>query len=83
MPEDDDCAADSGKDYLSFLLRLWRSEPGKTAEWRTSLQDIQSGQRLGFACLDDLVVYLKERMGQAIGGSSDCTDSDGCSSKVQ
>lgn len=65
MPEDDDCVADSGKDYLSFLLRLWRSEPGKNAEWRASLQDTRTGQRIGFPSLDEMIVYLKGKMGES------------------
>jgi hypothetical protein len=52
-------------DYLSYLLRLWREKDGASTRWRASLQDPLSGQRVGFAHLDELVVYLRERTGLA------------------
>ena len=56
--------ADAERDYLAYLLRLWRTGPGEGAEWRASLQDAQTGRRVGFACLDDAVAFLKQRMGK-------------------
>ena len=44
-------------DYFSYLLRLWREVEG-TVVWRASLQDPRTGERVGFATLDDLVEYL-------------------------
>jgi hypothetical protein len=57
-------------DYLSYLLRLWREKDGATTRWRASLQDPLSGQRVGFAHLDELVVYLRERTGLALPAGS-------------
>jgi hypothetical protein len=41
-------------DYFSYLLRIWR----EGARWRASLHDPHTGERVGFATLDDLVKYL-------------------------
>ena len=46
--------------YFSYLLRLWRENDG-TASWRASLHDPRTGARLGFASLDDLVAYLRQK----------------------
>jgi hypothetical protein len=45
--------------YIAYLLRLWRSgdEPGG---WRCSLERAQGGERLGFASLEPLFLYLLE-----------------------
>jgi hypothetical protein len=47
--------------YISYLLRLWREKSGQTTWWRASLQDPLSGQRVGFAQLDELVAFLREQ----------------------
>jgi hypothetical protein len=44
--------------YLSYLLRLWRT--GETRPWKASLEDPQTGQRLGFKSLDALFKFLCE-----------------------
>jgi hypothetical protein len=44
-------------DYHAGLLRLWRDGPG--GPWRASLQDAESGERLGFANLEQLFAYLR------------------------
>ena len=49
--------------YVSYLLRLWREKGGQTTRWRASLQDPHSGQRVGFAHLDELVAFLREQIG--------------------
>jgi hypothetical protein len=51
--------------YVSYLLRLWRERGGQTTWWRASLQDPLSGRRVGFAHLDELVAFLRERTGPA------------------
>jgi hypothetical protein len=43
------------------LLRLWREGAG--GAWRASLQDAGSGERLGFADLERLFVYLRQLTG--------------------
>ena len=52
-----------GRVYLSYLLRLWQAGTGEGAAWRASLEEIPAGDRRVFPGLDDLVVYLRERMG--------------------
>jgi hypothetical protein len=47
--------------YLSYLLRLWRADEAQ-AGWRASLHDPRTGERLGFATLDDLVEYLRHQV---------------------
>jgi len=40
---------------------MWcAGEPG-AAEWRASLEDISTGERLGFAGLEQLFAFLMER----------------------
>ena len=53
------------QDYLAYLLRLWREQGGETTRWRASLQDPHSGEKFGFAHLDELVAFLREQTGLA------------------
>jgi hypothetical protein len=53
------------QDHMSYLLRLWREKGGASTWWRVSLQDPLSGERVGFAHLDDLVAFLREQTGPA------------------
>jgi len=39
--------ADGERDYLAYMLRLWRAGTGEGAGWRASLQDARTGQRMG------------------------------------
>ena len=60
----------SGSDYLSYLLRLWQESEGaleghEEPVWRASLTSPATGERLGFANLEELIAYLRERMGSA------------------
>jgi hypothetical protein len=57
-------------DYLSYLLCLWRvsgdGEPhnvGRKAIWRASLESTRTGERRGFASLDELFDFLQEQTG--------------------
>jgi hypothetical protein len=44
-------------EYRAYLLRLWRVEDnGK--RWRARLEDIGSGESLGFGSLEKLVEFL-------------------------
>ena len=47
-------------DYLSYLLRLWRVGE-EEAVWRASLESSHTGERKGFAGLDDLFDFLREQ----------------------
>jgi hypothetical protein len=42
--------------YHAIWLRLWRD--GADGAWHASLQDAESGERLGFATLEHLFAYL-------------------------
>lgn len=52
--------------HRSYLLRLWRTEGLGDFEWRASLEIPETGQRIGFANLEQLFVYLMDLIeGQA------------------
>ena len=53
------------KDYHSYLLRLWRVREGEGESWRASLQEVETGDLLGFAELDELFDYLEGLQDQA------------------
>jgi len=51
--------------YLSYLLRYWEErepKPGQPAMWRFSLEDVETGERRGFANLEALVAFLQAKM---------------------
>ena len=50
--------------YLSYLLRLWSVEDGGDRIWRASLEGPHSGQRTGFASLDDLFDFLRQQVNE-------------------
>jgi hypothetical protein len=45
--------------YSSYLLRLWHSTEGDPEGWRISLQDLVTGERLGFANLESLFAFFE------------------------
>jgi hypothetical protein len=55
--------AGEARDYVAYLLRLWREKGGELGWWRASLQDPHSGERVGFASLEELFVYLRREIG--------------------
>lgn len=58
-------------DYLSYLLRLWRvsgdqgARRGGDVNWRASLESPHSGERVGFAGLEELFDFLLRQTGLA------------------
>ncbi len=44
--------------YLSYLLRLWQTSDGEAHVWRASLQTPGTGERRGFANVQDLLDFL-------------------------
>ena len=59
----------TGPHHLSYLLRLWRSEGLRGFDWRASLEVPETGQRIGFASLEQLFAFLmdvSERGDQAL-----------------
>ncbi|MBN1936726.1 MAG: hypothetical protein JW934_18845 [Anaerolineae bacterium] len=47
--------------YLSYLLRLWWTSSDGKGVWRASLTDALTKKRTGFASLEALFEFLKER----------------------
>lgn len=43
---------------MSYLLRLWCVDEMGRANWHASLELPENGQRIGFATLEQLFVYL-------------------------
>jgi hypothetical protein len=48
--------------YFTFLLRLWteNSGAGGAACWRATLEDGRSGEKVGFANLEQLFTHLMQ-----------------------
>ncbi len=44
----------------SFVLRLWCSNAAETTYWQASLENSRTGERIGFADLEQLFAYLME-----------------------
>lgn len=42
----------------SMILRMWCADQSDTTCWRASLEDSETGKRLGFSSLEQLFVYL-------------------------
>lgn len=53
--------SDRSDRYLSYLLRLWRTETGALGEWRASLQQPGSDEQHAFSSLEALFAYLDDR----------------------
>ena len=53
------------KRYQSYLLRLWQTSDEGEDVWRASLEAPGTGERHGFASLDDLFNFLQGQVGQA------------------
>jgi hypothetical protein len=69
------------RDYVSYLLRLWRTGSGKKAVWRASLEDPLTGERQGFASLKDLVAFLEAHIGNRESAPDDSDEPVNVSSK--
>lgn len=58
--------------YQSYLLRLWQTRDGEKQVWRASLESPGTGQRHGFASLEELFSFLQVQVNQV--GSQDERD---------
>lgn len=65
-------------EYVSYLLRLWRASevgepPGvlRKTIWRASVESSRTGERRGFAALDELFAFLREQTGERGGDDDD------------
>lgn len=47
--------------YQSYLLRLWAAEDDGLRCWRAALEDARTGERIGFATLEELFAFLMRR----------------------
>lgn len=50
------------KPYRSYMLRLWAVKQPQGESWHASLEDPHSGERMGFACLEELFAYLIDQV---------------------
>ncbi|MFZ6027825.1 MAG: hypothetical protein ACOYYS_08930 [Chloroflexota bacterium] len=50
-------------DYHAYVIRLWRA--GAHGPWRISLQNTATGERKGFASVDEAAEYLSGEIEQA------------------
>lgn len=55
------------KEYLSYLLRLWRVSAGGAPAWRGSLHRPGAAEAIAFADLDALVAFLRAEMEEGNG----------------
>jgi hypothetical protein len=46
--------------YSAYLLRIWQIKDSGKWVWRVSLEDSQTGERLGFPDINDLLAFLQE-----------------------
>lgn len=62
-------ASEAGaRQYRSYLIRLWSETPDR--RWQASLEDPRTGQRIGFASLEQLFVYLMEQVDAGTEGAN-------------
>jgi hypothetical protein len=59
--------------YVSYLLRLWQVRCGEGAAWLASLENARTGERRGFASLDELFDFLRQRTERTSGTDGDST----------
>jgi hypothetical protein len=50
-------------EYIAYMLRLWPVGNKTKQVWRASLEDAHTGERMGFANLDELFDYLRQQTG--------------------
>lgn len=55
------------REYKAYLLRLWREN--HNGSWRMLLENPNSQERIGFANLDELIEFLKNKTGEAIASN--------------
>ena len=51
------------RDYLSYLLRLWRESDREVPVWRASLRSSRTGETVGFSSLKELFEFLQGQTG--------------------
>ncbi len=51
----------SERDYLAYMLRVWKARTDDGPIWRASLESPHTGERQAFADLAALFAFLQER----------------------
>jgi hypothetical protein len=49
--------------YRAYLLRLWDANSRGPPTWHASLEDTHTGERWGFAGLEELTAFLAVQLG--------------------
>jgi len=57
--------------YYAYMLRLWRGITEGDSSWRASLEDPETGTRQGFADMQELFGYLKDRTDEQADAPAD------------
>lgn len=52
--------------YLAYLLRLWQVQENGMLTWRASLEASQTGKRMGFTSLEELIAYLRMILSESL-----------------
>ena len=65
--------------YLAYMLRLWQAS-GKEMVWRAFLESPHTGERHGFASVDDLISFLQRQT--AIAPDIEMTRYEDCDDPV-
>lgn len=65
-------------DYQSYLLRVWRTGEIDQPQYRATLEDVRSGDRVGFATLEEMVEYLRVRnsLKQGLAKGPECPEEE-------
>jgi hypothetical protein len=66
--------AGGADDYHAYLFRMWRTGPD--GPWRVSLEDVQTGERIGFGSLLEVYGYLQTRTGAVDGPQPNTADGE-------
>ena len=63
---------------LTYILRIWETRsfpPDPDATWHLSLEDIETGERIGFSSLSDLLDFLSDELRSDLG-QNECKERD-------
>ena len=60
--------------YHSYLLRLWSDKLNSQLVWRASLESSSTGEKWGFAELDEMCAFLRQQVEKV---SDTATDTGG------
>ena len=66
------------RDYLAFMLRLWRANGGEGSQgerWRASLESPQTQEKFTFVNLVELFTFLEQEVEQ-MDGADPCQTKD-------